>query len=121
VEIGRYPTSPKLYMSDLLKEAKRISASRGWKVEYVTGGYGIRAHYPVYINNVFVKIIQWPDATTLDLREMQTESLADVLPGKPPSPLIHQEILRDALINKVLMLYDTIPQEYIDNYGAVRD
>jgi hypothetical protein len=120
VEIGKYPVSPKLYMSDLIRETKRIAAIRGWNTEYIPN-HGIRAHYPMYVNGVFVKLIQWPDATTLDLGEIQTEALADVLPNKPPSPLIHQEILRDALVNQGLMLYDTIPQEYIDNYGTIRN
>lgn len=120
-EIGRYPDEPKLFMSDLMREVYRIAELRNWTVEYVNGGYGNRAHYPIRINGVFVKIIQWPDATTLDLHEVQTESLADILPGKPPSPLVHQVILRDGAINKGLMLYDTIPQEYIDNYGNQRD
>ena len=60
---------------------------------------------------------QWPDAKTLDLKEIQTEAIADMLPGKPPSPLVHQVILRDGAVNKGLMLWDTIPQQYIDNYG----
>ncbi len=32
-----------------------------------------------------------------------------------------QVILRDAMINKKMMLYDTIPKEYIENYGHIRN
>ena len=47
---------------------------------------------------------------------MQTESWAQIVPGIPVSPLVHQVILRDGAINKGLSLLDTIPQEWIDQY-----
>lgn len=119
-DIGRYPGGPKIFLSDLLKETQRICKEKGWTYQY-SPGEGNRAHYPVLINGVFVKIIQWPDAKTLDLLEVQTEALADILPGKPPSPLVHQVILRDGAVNKGLPLYDVIPQEYVNNYGHKKD
>lgn len=119
-DIGRYPGGPKIFLSDLIKETKLICAKKGWSFEYSPGS-GNRAHYPVIINGIYVKIIQWPDVKTLDLLEVQTEAIADILPGKPPSPLVHQVILRDGAVNKGLPLYDTIPQEYIKNYGHKRN
>jgi hypothetical protein len=115
-DIGRYPGSPKIFLSDLMKEVRTISKQKGWvyKEDPLNGN---RAHYPVIINGLPIKIIQWPDATTLDLKEIQTEAIADILPGKPASPLVHQVILRDGAINKGLMLWDTIPKEYIEHYG----
>jgi organic radical activating enzyme len=119
-DIGRHPGGPKIYLSDLVKETKRLCQEKGWTcVEDLN--YGNRAHYPLVINGILVKIIQWPDVKTIDLLEVQTEAIADVLPGKPPSPLVHQVILRDCAVNKGLPLYDTIPQEYIDNYGHKRN
>ncbi len=119
-DIGRYPGGPKIFLSDLVKEAKRIAEKNKWQVGFdpYTGN---RAHYPMTINGILVKIIQWPDAKTLDLLEVQTEAMADILPGKPRSPLVHQVILRDCAVNKGLNLWDTIPQEYIDNYGHRKD
>jgi hypothetical protein len=116
VDIGRYPGGPKVYMSDLVKEMKRIADKNNWPVEKIHD-QGNRAHYAVSINKIPVKIIQWPDATTLDLKEVQTEAIGDFVPTKPRSPLIHQIILRDAFINKGLPLYDKIPDEYLKNYG----
>ena len=116
VDIGRYPGGPKVYMSDLVKEMQRIADKNNWPFVKIHGD-GNRAHYAVSVNGVPIKIIQWPDATTLDLKEIQTEAIGDFVPGKPRSPLIHQIILRDASVNKNMPLYDTIPQEYIDNYG----
>lgn len=119
-DIGRYPGGPKIFMSELLKEAKRIAEKNNWSVS-IDYNDGNRAHYPLIINGILVKIIQWPDVKTLDLKEIQTEAIADIIPGKPPSPLVHQVILRDALINKGLNLWDTIPQEYVKNYGNKRN
>ena len=120
-DIGRYPTdSEKIYLSQLINEAKKISAENKWKVS-VDERDGNRSHYPLIINGILVKIIQWPDVRTIDLGEVQTEAIADILPGKPPSPLVHQVMLRDGYINKKLPLFDTIPQEYIDNYGHIRN
>lgn len=116
VDIGRYPGGPKVFMSDLVKEAKRIANKNNWSFEK-NHNEGNRAHYAVYINSIPVKIIQWPDARTLDLKEIQTEAIGDFVPNKPRSPLIHQIILRDAAVNKNMPLYDTIPKEYVDNYG----
>lgn len=120
-DIGRYPGDPKLYMSQLVSEVKKLCERKSWSFERMHPSEGNRSHYPAKINNVPVKIIQWPDAKTIDLKEMQTEILADIVPNKPPSPLLHQVIIRDGAVNKKLMLYDTIPQEYIDNYGFNRD
>lgn len=117
--IGRFPGGPKMYMSELVNLAKEIAAKNNWTVE-VSKKDGNRAHYPLIINGIMVKIIQWPDSTTIDLSEVQTEAIADILPNKPPSPLVHQVLLRDAFVNKKLPLYDTIPQEYIENYGNIK-
>ncbi len=120
IDIGRYPGGPTLYMSDLVKEATKICEKYNWSTG-LDNTMGNRAHYPMKINDLVVKLIQWPSVDTIDLKEIQTESIADILPGKPPSPLIHQVILRDRYINNNLPLYDTIPQEYLDNYGNYRN
>jgi hypothetical protein len=103
-DIGRYPGGPKIYMSQLVNEVKSISRAKGWSFSH-NNGAGNRSHYAAIINNLPIKIIQWPDVRTIDLGEVQTEAIADILPGKPPSPLVHQVILRDAMINKKMMLY----------------
>lgn len=119
-DIGRTPGGPKVFMSHMVKEAKRIAHENKWSIDVDTG-CGNRSHYPLIFNGILVKIIQWPDVKTIDLNEVQTEAIADILPGKPPSPLVHQVILRDGAVNKGLPLWDTIPQEYIDNYGHKRN
>lgn len=116
-DIGRHPDTKKVYLSQLLSNVIEICKKKGWSYEY-DSNFGIKAHYPLRINGILVKLIQWPDVKTIDLEEKQTESWADMIPGKPISPLIHQVILRDALVNKNLILYDTIPKKYQKNHAS---
>lgn len=110
-DIGRHPGEEKIYLSELLARVISLCDSKGWSHEY-DPSYGIRVHYPLRINGILVKIIQWPDVKTIDLEEDQTESWSDMLTGKPVSPLVHQVILRDGAINKNLPLYDIVPDKY---------
>jgi hypothetical protein len=116
-DIGRHPGEEKIYLSQLLDMVIDICKQKGWEYKYEPN-YGIRVHYPLRINGILVKIIQWPDVRTIDLEEDQTESWADMLPGMPVSPLVHQVILRDGAVNKNLPLYDTIPEKYQRKYDA---
>jgi organic radical activating enzyme len=116
-DIGRHPGEEKIYLSQLIQMVKDICDKNGWEYKY-DHRYGIKVHYPLRINGILVKIIQWPDVRTIDLEEDQTESWADMLPGKPISPLVHQVILRDGAINKNLPLYDTVPEKYQRKYNA---
>jgi hypothetical protein len=110
-DIGRNPDSPQIYLSQLVSSVKDLANKYQWT--YSTDETsGIRAHYPVIVNGIYIKLIQWPDVTTIDLNEMQTETWADLLPGKPISPLIHQVMLRDASVNNGMMLYDIVPERY---------
>lgn len=116
--IGRTPFDhKKVYLSQLVEEVKMHCKNNGWNIERDKSyEHTNKAHFSTMINGLRVKIIQWPDAKTLDLSEMQTESWAEVVPGIPRSPLVHQVILRDGAVNKGLPLHDVIPQEWIDKY-----
>ena len=110
-DIGRCPDHEKMFMSELVSRSKEIANRMGWSFE-PRPDKGIRAHYPVEINGVMIKLIQWPDLKTIDLEETQTESWADMLPGYPVSPLVHQVLLRDQLVNNNQPLLDTVPEKY---------
>lgn len=116
-DIGRNPDGDQIYLSQLVKAVKDICVKNSWYYREDMS-QGIRAHFPVYVNDIGIKLIQWPDATTIDLEETQTETWADIVPGKPVSPLVHQVILRDGAVNKNLPLYDTIPEKYQRKYDA---
>ena len=113
-DIGRSPKVSKMFMSNLVSNAKQIAEKNNWGFNS-SPEIGIRAHYPVFINKILIKLIQWPDIKTLDMREIQTESWADMIPGKPMSPLVHQVLLRDRLVNKNLPLLDTVSKEFRGN------
>jgi len=120
-QIGRSPKNEKqLYLSDLVTHAKEISYKKNISFTENNESHN-RAHYAAYLNDLSFKIIQWPDKTTLDLKEVQTEALGDFLENKPISPLVHQVILRDAYVNKNLPLLDTIPDDWNKNYGTYND
>jgi hypothetical protein len=46
------------------------------------------------------------------MEEMYSESLAQLVPNKPMSLLLHQFILRDRAVNNKQMLFDTVPEKY---------
>jgi organic radical activating enzyme len=110
-DIGRNLAGPQIYLSQLVSAAKQLATKYNWSYR-TNESSGIRAHYPVYINGVYIKLIQWPDAKTLDLDETQTEAWADLFPDLPISPLVHQVMLRDAAVNNGMSLPDIVPKEY---------
>lgn len=113
VEIGRTPVNDhnNFFLSDLVKQAKQIVDVKGWdwKPDYQSSN---RTHYAVYINGILHRLIKWCDVKTIDLEETQSESWAQLIPGKPMSSLLHQVILRDRNINMGLPLLDTVPEKY---------
>jgi hypothetical protein len=113
VEIGRTPDDhgPELYLSDLVKEAERLCVIKGWTWEpdEIAGN---RTHYLVRINGLVHRLIKWIDVKTIDFEETFSESYADMIPGKPMSPLLHQVILRDKHVNNNQLLYDSLPEKY---------
>lgn len=113
VDIGRVPEEHglELYLSDLVKEAKKLSETKGWTWEVDTVR-GNRTHYLVKVNGIEHRFIKWVDVKTIDFSETYSESLADMIPGKPASPLLHQVILRDRAINEGQLLFDTLPEKY---------
>jgi molybdenum cofactor biosynthesis enzyme MoaA len=113
VDIGRVPEDhgPELYLSDLVKAAKQLSDLKGWTWEVDTVR-GNRTHFLVRVNNVEHRFIKWVDVKTIDFNETYSEAWADMIPGKPPSPLLHQVILRDRAVNEGQLLFDTLPEKY---------
>ena len=113
VDIGRVPEEhgPELYLSDLVKAARQLSILKGWAWE-VDNVKGNRTHFLVRVNGVEHRFIKWVDVKTIDFSETYSESWANMIPGKPQSPLLHQVILRDRAINEGQLLFDTLPEKY---------
>jgi molybdenum cofactor biosynthesis enzyme MoaA len=113
VDIGRTPDDhgPELYLSDLAKTTKILCEEKGWSWE-VSPTEGNRTHYLVRINGIVHRLIKWVDVKTIDFSETFSEAYADMIPGKPMSPLLHQVILRDRSKNEGQLLFDTLPEKY---------
>jgi Radical SAM superfamily len=113
VEIGRTPDDhgPELYLSDLVNASEKLVKEKGWDWDVDTVN-GNRTHYLVRINGVVHRLIKWVDVKTIDFEETYSESYADMIPGKPMSPLLHQVILRDRSKNEGQLLFDSLPEKY---------
>lgn len=113
VEIGRTPDDhgPELYLSELVKSAELLCKKKGWEWT-VDQEKGNRTHYLVKINGITHRFIKWVDVKTIDFKEIYSESWANLVPGQPKSPLLHQVILRDRAVNERKPLFDTLPKEY---------
>lgn len=117
VDIGRTPDegAPELYLSDLVKYVKQYCDENNYSF-VPRHDLSNRTHYAVDINGITHRLIKWVDVKTIDMEETYSESLAQLVPNKPMSPLLHQFILRDRVINNKEMLFDTIPEKYRINY-----
>lgn len=113
VDIGRTPEEhgPELYLSDLVKAADQLCKKKAWTWE-VSRTEGNRTHFLVRINGIVHRLIKWVDVKTIDFSETFSEAYADMIPGKPMSPLLHQVILRDRSKNEGQILFDTLPEKY---------
>jgi len=110
-DIGRNPNEPRYYLSDHVKAIKEYADNKGWTWEKIPGDDNLY-HYMVKINGITHRLIQWCDAKTIDLEELKCGPWCDFVPNKPITNFLHQVILRDAAVNKNIMLYDTVPEKY---------
>jgi len=110
-DIGRNPDEPRYYLSDHVKEIKSYADNRGWTWEEVPADNNLY-HFMVKINGIMHRLIQWSDPKTIDLEELRTGPWADFVPGKPITNFLHQIMLRDAAVNKNMMLWDTVSNRY---------
>ena len=110
-DIGRNPDEPRWYLSDHVKSVKAYADSKGWSWEKIPGDDNLY-HYMVKINGINHRLIQWSDPKTIDLEELRCGPWCDYVPNKPITNLLHQIMLRDAAVNKNMMLYDTVPERF---------
>jgi molybdenum cofactor biosynthesis enzyme MoaA len=110
-DIGRAPNEPTQFLSTLVYEIHRQVAKNKWQWTKIAADDNIY-HYTVEINGLTHRIIQWADAKTVDLDELQCGPWGSFIPNAPLTNLMHQVILRDVAINKHLPLLDSIPEKY---------
>ena len=110
-DIGRNPDEPRYYLSDHVKAIKAYADSKGWSWEKIPADDNLY-HYMVKINGITHRLIQWSDPKTIDMEELRCGPWCDFVPGKPISNFLHQIMLRDAAVNKGMMLWDTVSKRY---------
>jgi hypothetical protein len=122
--IGRVPNEPTAYISKNYKEIEKIAKSLGQ--ELISGheeGDDNMYHMFGYINGHKIRIIQWPDATNIDLSQLKHSPWAKFNRQNYITNFIHQVITRDAYVNKKIPVLDSVPDEYkysIKNDGDIK-
>ena len=111
-EIGRYPNEPRGYLSSIVKFVLDYAKEQGWEVVKPLADDNLY-HYMVNINGISHRLIQWADVKTVDLDELLCGPWGNFVPNTPMTNLMHQIILRDAAVNKHMMLMDRVPTKYI--------
>jgi molybdenum cofactor biosynthesis enzyme MoaA len=110
-DIGRNPDEPRYFLSDHIKAIKEYVDSKGWTWEKIPADDNLY-HYMIKINGITHRLIQWSDPKTIDMEELRCGPWCDFVPNKPITNFLHQIMLRDAAVNKGMMLWDTVPDRY---------
>lgn len=110
-DIGRCPDEPRKFLSELVDEVKLQADALELNWKKIPADDNIY-HIMVELNGVVHRLIQWADASTVDLNELQCGPWGSFVPGVPLTNLMHQVILRDAAINKAKTLLDNVPERY---------
>jgi len=111
-DIGRSPDDDGMFLSDIVYEVFRQCGELGYTWNKIPADDNIY-HYTVEINGLHHRLIQWADATNVDLDELKCGPWGSFVPGVPVTNLMHQVMLRDAAINNNQTLKDTVPERYI--------
>ncbi len=111
-DIGRAPEDEGGFLSNLIYAVFKLVNEYNYEWDKIPADDNIY-HYTVKINGAVVRLIQWASAKNVDLDELQCGPWGSFVPGVPMTNLMHQVILRDAVINKGLTLVDEVPERYI--------
>jgi organic radical activating enzyme len=110
-EIGRHPDTPVLSLSDIVKEVKSYAEQQGWTLDKPLADDNVY-HYMLNINGHSHRLIQWPDVKTINLEELICGPWGNFAPNQPMTNLVHQVIMRDAGVNKKMLVTDLVPLKY---------
>ena len=114
--IGRVPNEPTAYISKNYKEIEKISKSLGHElISAHDEGDDNMYHMMAYMNGHKIRIIQWPDATNIDMQHLKHSPWAKFNRQGYLTNFVHQVITRDAYVNKQLPVLDRVPEAYTYN------
>jgi hypothetical protein len=105
--IGRSNDKQRSYLSNLIK---RIQLLAGDDVRFCNGDDN-PYHVVMFLGNIILRLIQWPDVTNMDLEELDSGPWCQFYDG-PVTNFVHQVITRDAYINNKLPPADLVPVKY---------
>lgn len=111
--IGRVPTEPTAYISKNYKMIEQMARALGHElVSSHDLGDDTIYHMMAQMNGHRLRIIQWPDATNIDMHHLKNSPWAKFNRQKYISNFVHQIITRDAYVNKGLPALDRVPEQY---------
>lgn len=118
--IGRVPTEPTAYISRNYREIEKIVRSMGRPLMSLHSmGDDNLYHMMAVMNGHILRIIQWPDATNIDLHHLRHSPWARFNGQDQITNFVHQVITRDAYVNKGLPVLDRVPEAY--TYSELND
>ena len=107
--IGRSSDQQRSYVSATLKKIEEHLGKNNFEISQAHDNNIY--HINIIWNNTFIRVIQWPDVSNIDMEELNMEPYCQFY-GKPITNFVHQVILRDAYKNKQLSLIDGVPFKY---------
>lgn len=110
-EIGRHPDTPRGFLSEIVEYVINYATQQGWEIVKPLADDNLY-HYMININGHSHRLIQWADAKTVDLDELVCGPWGNFAPNSPMTNLMHQVIIRDAGVNKKMLLVDKVPVKY---------
>ena len=114
--IGRVPTEPTAYISKNYKMVEQMARALGHElISAHELGDDNMYHMMAYMNGHFLRIIQWPDATNIDMQQLKHSPWAKFNRQGYLTNFVHQVITRDAYVNKELPVLDSVPEAYTYN------
>ena len=114
--IGRVPNEPTAYISKNYKVVEEIAQSMGHElISAHEEGDDNMYHMMAYMNGHKLRIIQWPDATNIDMHHLKHSPWAKFNRQDYITNFVHQVITRDAYVNKGLPVLDRVPEAYTYN------
>ena len=111
--IGRVPDEPTAYISKNYKMIEQMARALGHELVSAHDlGDDNMYHMMAYMNGHMLRIIQWPDATNIDMHHLKHSPYAKFNRQGYLTNFVHQVITRDAYVNKGLPALDRVPEEY---------
>lgn len=119
-DIGRNPGQQRLWVSDIYKAAAEWCKLNNKHFEKIEPADNNIYHVMVNIDGKTVRIIQWCDATDIDLEELRSGPWCNFVPDGITN-FLHQIIRRDAWKNNKMPLLDNPPLRYLFNRTPSKD